>query len=58
MIIGGSGVPLRYVFEDDRGIYHYRVVDVYENRLKITAVSLEGDVIEKFIIQIDFEYTQ
>ncbi len=57
VITGGAGAPLRDVFEDDKGIivppkpvYHYVIVDVHGNNLKITAVSLGGDIIDKFTI--------
>lgn len=57
IVTGGAGAPLRDNYEDDRGIivpptaiYHYVIVDVYGDELKIKAVTLDGDVIDKFVI--------
>lgn len=57
IVTGGAGAPLRDNYEDDRGIvipptavYHYVIVDVYGDELKITAVTLDGDVIDRFVI--------
>lgn len=57
IVTGGAGAPLRDNYEDDRGIvippiavYHYVIVDVYGDKLKVTAVSLDGDIIDRFVI--------
>jgi hypothetical protein len=57
IVTGGAGGPLMDTFEDRRGVivppislFHYVIVDVYGDNLNVTAVSLEGDVIDRFII--------
>ncbi|WP_346886194.1 metallophosphoesterase family protein [Clostridium sp. UBA4395] len=57
IVTGGAGAPLRDVFEDNIGIvvpptpvYHYVIVDVYGDNLTITAISLEGHIIDEFNI--------
>lgn len=57
IVTGGAGAPLRDAFEDSRNIiipplavYHYVIVDVFRSVLRITAVSLDGDIIDEFII--------
>lgn len=57
IVTGGAGAPLRENYEDDRGIivpptpvYHYVIVDVYGDELKIKAVTLDGDIIDEFVI--------
>lgn len=57
VVTGGAGAPLNNAFKDNRGIivpptsiYHYVIVDVYGNNLKITAVALDGKIIDEFFI--------
>jgi len=57
VVTGGAGAPLNDAYKDDRGIvvpptpvYHYVIVDVYGNELKITAVALDSGKIDEFII--------
>jgi 3',5'-cyclic-AMP phosphodiesterase len=55
IVTGGAGAPLRDTYEDKRGVvvspkavYHYVIVDVYGDTLNITAVTLDGDIIDEF----------
>ena len=57
IITGGAGAPLRNAYEDSTGVvvpptavYHFVIVDVYGDELRITAVPLEGDIIDKFVV--------
>lgn len=57
VVTGGAGGPLADTFEDNRGIivppipvHHYVIVDVCRNDLNVTAVSIDGDIIDRFTI--------
>ncbi|MFZ5967780.1 MAG: metallophosphoesterase family protein [Bacillota bacterium] len=58
IVAGGAGAPLRDTFADEQGVivppiaaYHYVIVDVYGEDLYVKAVSVDGDIIDEFIIK-------
>ena len=57
IVTGGAGGPLMDIFEDRQGVivppipvFHYVIVDIYKDNLSVMAVSLEGQIIDQFII--------
>lgn len=57
IVTGGAGGPLKGTFKDSQGVivppvpvHHYVIVDVYEDKLNVMAVSLAGDVIDQFTV--------
>lgn len=57
VVTGSAGAPLNDTFKDHRGVvvppipeYHYMVIDVYNNSIRAQAISIEGRVLDQFVL--------
>ncbi len=55
IVTGGAGAPLRDAYHDDRGVivpplpvYHFVLVDIEDDRLRITAISEDEEILDDF----------
>ncbi|MDF2883888.1 MAG: calcineurin-like phosphoesterase [Clostridiaceae bacterium] len=63
VITGGSGEKLRDKFKDKKGVitapiaeYHFVMVDVDSNCIKVSAISSEGKLLDKFKIDKSYNF--
>lgn len=58
IVSGGAGGSLNNTYKDRRGVvtppipkHHYVIVDIYEKIINLTAITLDGKIIDKFLLK-------